>query len=396
MGLGKTGTSAIQLFLRENIQILKQEYRILYPCIESDPRPFKENHSIILSSLFVPNAHQSPVNIAHGFNTKEKLGKLNQQTHNELKLLFKDNSVENLLLSAEGISTMRRSAVTSLFEWLHSISEEIKIIACIRHPFDGLASEIQQQLKNGKVLEEMYENPQVKGARRCLRKILDHFNKSQIISYDFVDATSHPQGIIGKFLEAIEIPNKGFKQQSNDVTNVSMSLEACLLLSALNNKRPKYQNGKIGGARFAKDLRFFLDLPGNKFRIPPNIMLELHDKIQGEVKWLDRSLNLIINSRNSNSKELINFSKEAMAHIAHFTKMDESWIYDQFSKEWELHNKSSKEPSKLKDIALKISDLLNTSEEERLRAQLRKIKFTSPREAQKIRKEINRINTPPI
>lgn len=390
IGLGKTGTSALQIFLSKNIEAFEKQHGILFPFITNDPRPFRENHSIFLSSLFMLEAYKTPVNISHGFDTPEKLEAINTSTQNALDRLFDQSNADTLLISAEGISTMKKKAFERFVEWIKSYTDEIEIIACIRHPYDGISSEIQQQLKNGKVLEDIYKRPQVKGASKCMRKILLHFQKEQIKSYDFVKATSHPDGIIGKFLEVINIPLENLDFSSGKGSNTSMSLEACLLLSSLNKLRPKYQNGKMGKARFSKDLRYFLDLPGNKFTIPETLFAQLSDQIAEEELWLQEHIDLVLNKRTAKKIGDFNLSDEAISSIAQFTQLDAEWIKAQFTREWNLQSGLEAEESSLHEVALAISNKLNQEELNRLRS--KKTQIGNNPQSQSIQKEIDRIS----
>lgn len=390
IGLGKTGTSALQIFLSRNIEAFEKHHGIIYPFIIDDPRPFRENHSIFLSSLFMLEAYKTPVNISHGFDTPEKLETINIKTKNALDHLFNQSNADTLLISAEGISTMKKNAFERFVEWIKTYAEEIEIIACVRHPYDGISSEIQQQLKNGKILEDIYKRPQVKGASKCMRKILLHFQKEQIKSYDFVKATSHPNGIIGKFLETINIPLENLDFSSGKGSNTSMSLEACLLLNSLNKLRPKYQDGKMGKARFSKDLRFFLDLPGNKFTIPTTLFEKLSEQIAEEELWLQQHINLSLNKRSTKQIGMFNLSGEAIDAIANFTQLDGEWIRSQFTKEWNLQSGLDVQASMLHEVALAVSDKLNQEELNRLNS--KKNLIGNAVQSQSIQKEIDRIS----
>lgn len=391
VGLGKTGTSTIQLFLKNNSNELRQ-IGIHYPILDNDPRPFKENHSIFLNSLFVKNAHENPINIAHRFNTPELLDKLNQRNLKDLNHQFKISDCDTVLFSAEGISTMKKQAVNDLFGWIKTFASEVLVIACLRHPFDGISSEIQQQLKNGRMLNRMYQDPQVKGASKCLEKLLINVDAHSIICYDFVNAVSHERGIIGKFLDVIAVTSNSLKFEKMKNSNTSMSLESCLLLSTLNRLRPKYVKGKIGGGRFAGDLRYFLKLPGQKFILPPNLFKAIDSEINQETSWIFNSIGLSLDKRSLSLVYSLECDPNCLNMLAEYTGLKKATIASRFRQIWEDHNAGNYDSNELDQIALKLSDKLNEQEIIRLTRKKRK-SILNPGEKIRLQNEIDRIKS---
>lgn len=377
-GMPKTGTSTIQMFLKNKRQNLEEENGILYPVVEDDPRPFKENHSIWVTSLFSKTGHTTPVNINFGFNTVEKLKVRNNKTINALHEMFDNSKSDTLLISAEGISTIDADGIMDLFSWLDSLGEEIKMLLCIRHPKDGISSETQQKIKTGKTIEHLISNPQIALNKKVLNCALKAIGKSNITVFDFHTAKTSKRGIIGSFLDHANIKSSVNTGESKSTLNTSMSLEAALLYSILNKTRPKYINGKIGPKRFGKDLKFFLSLKGTKFSLPECVFKKFESKISDELSWVKQEFDVSLKwsqGKNQELKEKDFFTEfdSTLATIGIDQHKIQSLLksyFDMVTAEEEMSENSELE---LKQMVFKISDFLNNEELNRLQRKLKNL-----------------------
>ena len=383
-GMPKTGTSTIQMFLKNNVKNLESKYKILYPVIENDPRPFKENHSIWITSLFSENGYKTPVNINFGFNSVAKLKERNDKTYQELQKLFDSSNSDRLMISAEGISTIDEQGIFKMFDWLNSLADEIKMILCVRHPNDGISSETQQKIKTGKTIEALTDNPKISLNRKVLKCALEVIGKSNIKVFDFYSAKKSKFGLLGNFLEIIDVSLPMDQSESKSTLNTSMSLEGTLLLSILNKYRPKYVEGKIGPKRFGKDLKFFISLKGAKFSVPDKVFEVVKPRIKDEIAWIEKQFGVEIKWAENkqvrlSGKDFKNEIKPIMKELGlsedRLNQLLKQY-YDGLVGEQKLIDPTSM--LELKEMVLTISNFLNKQEVDRLQRKLKSIDSSDP------------------
>ncbi|MEM9255389.1 MAG: hypothetical protein AAGA91_08075 [Pseudomonadota bacterium] len=198
---------------------------------------------------------------------------------------FAKTSARNLLLSAEGIGHFEYELLVKLADWLSLHTEHVVIIACVRHPISALSSEIQQRLKIGHTLEELYANPPGYKLKALFTRLEQAFPGGRMHLYDFADALEHPQGPAGAFIDqlGIELPAS---ETPPEPSNTSMSQEAAELLSALNRVRPVLIDGSPNPRRSGLDLQRLMKVPGRKFRAPPEVYDRLSKDLQEHLDWL--------------------------------------------------------------------------------------------------------------
>ena len=314
IGLGKTGTSSIQSNLLKNFETL-ENMGFHFPIIDKDPRPFNGNHSIIMTSIFSDNAIYLASNINTGFNTREKLNTSNKKVLTKIYDGFSKTKSDKLIISAEAATHFDNKTVSKMSLWLKEYCDNIKIVACLRHPEDALASEIQQQIKVGKTLDELYDNPPISPISGCLQRHIDYYGSENVFVYDFLPATNHEHGLFGAFLEQINLHHEDFSI-SYDYENQSLSQESVLLLSALNKLRPLKTGSKLGHKRFLRDRELFSTLPGAKYKIPEYVLNKSIEAIEEEEAWVNQKFGLQLSKKSSRKFQTENqFSQQAIEKL---------------------------------------------------------------------------------
>lgn len=315
-GIGKTGTSSIQRALFDNVKVLENNFDILFPIEFDDPRPFKGNHTLLLSSLFMKEAESKRANVLAGFHTPELLEAANNRVLSAYKDSFENSPASNLLLSAEGVSRFNRDSMSKLSRWLYSFSEKVVVIVCLRHPTHAINSMVQQHVKAGGVLEEIYQDPPYYPFQSLFTSLADCFGRENIIPYDFGCALKHNDGIIGAFLDQINISSDLISQR-REKTNQSMSQEAVVLLSSLNKQYPSIKGKALGAMRTRNDIIFFKSIPGQKFCVPKSVIDKLSVAVSPQLEWLKKEYSLVLEPLAVDSREdQHHFSEEAIDHIA--------------------------------------------------------------------------------
>ena len=167
LGLHKTATTSFQATCAKNRDsLLKQGF--LYPlidCGESNITPF-ENHSIPLFSLFSSKPKDYPVNQILGLNNLKEI-----HHHYKQQLQTALNSDQDLILSAEDITSLKTNEVRKLLSFLQKSGREVMPIAAIRHPYHYHCSQLQQQIKDGTPMVTWHHCPQ----RDRIKKLDDIF-----------------------------------------------------------------------------------------------------------------------------------------------------------------------------------------------------------------------------
>lgn len=285
VGLGKTGTTTIQQQLLQHAELLESRYDLHFPRNFSHEHRFNGNHSLLLRALY-PDSDAARKRLAGvGLTSRRKIERYNRKTRAQLKKGFTRTSAYNLLLSAEGVGHFSAEDIHALAGWLAGIADEVKVIVCVRHPIDALSSEIQQRLNLGAVLEDLYQNPPVYRFRSLFGRLESAFGHDSIITYDFSDAVSHPGGVTAMFLSKLGIEDCAVFGRIPP-TNVTMSHEAALLISALNRQRPLLSGERRNPRRRSDDIRQMKQIPGRKYKAPAEVYQKVRDAMLPDIEWL--------------------------------------------------------------------------------------------------------------
>lgn len=291
IGLGKTGSTAIQKYLLRHADRLEQ-MGFLYPrsfCRGTER--FQGNHSPYLSAMFESSraAGKRPrqVRISRTVTRNTSVESLFRGFRAELEA----STADNLILSAEGIGHFSPKQLEALFAWLGMFSRDIRVIACLRHPCSALSSEIQQRLKIGRTLAELYEKPPLYNLQKLLGKLLGEIGPDNITLYDFEQAKHHSGGVEAAFAErlGLELPPAGRHPKAR---NASMSLQAALVLNQLNRRYPPLPDGRRNPRLEDGDLLYFMGLPGRSYRAPEYVRQKLDRRAAAQLQWLEETFGL--------------------------------------------------------------------------------------------------------
>jgi hypothetical protein len=309
IGLGKTGTSAIQEQLYQNSERLEREHDIHFPCTFGESDLFNGNHSQLLKKMFVHKGKDHSMPSAAISQASKDVTRLHSLFENS----FSHSHANQLLISAEGIGHFGIPYLELLAKWLQEFSQEIEIVACVRHPIEALSSEIQQRVKFGDVLEDLYETPPYYRFSALFERIENAFPNSTINLYTFSEATKSPKGLTGVFLQKIGVDMKLPVHMSNR----SMSHEAALLLSALNRARPMSIGKNHKPSRAPTDVKEFMRIPGRTFLPPPAVYEKILGPVESEVIWLKEKYGLTLEATSISSNLDYNyFSDDSIEDIA--------------------------------------------------------------------------------
>ena len=250
LGLHKTATTSFQATCAKNRDGLKKQGFVypLFNCGVSTIAPF-DNHSIPLFSLFSKHPERYPVNIRLGFNNLNEIQKLYRQ---QLETAL--SSPQDLILSAEDISSLEINEINQLVDFFQRFGRDIVPIAAVRNPYTYHCSQLQQQIKDGTPMVPWHHCPQ-----RDRIKELDAVFKDDLQYINFEASCNHPQGPVAHLLDAL-----GINIDTIDITgrNIGRCNDNIRLQNVLNYRQPQLINNQVN-PRHIKIAPF----PGHKFRL---------------------------------------------------------------------------------------------------------------------------------
>ena len=298
-GLGKTGTSTIQSYLAANAVRIEREYDIHFPHVFDLAAPFAGNHSELLRTIATSeveplNTHTLPTSFA-----VNGAGPSAEEVRLQFERGFSDSQASQLLISAEAVGHFDSTKMMLLASWLGKYSDSVEVIACIRHPAAALSSEIQQRLRFGAVLKDLYEYPPYYSFRGLLPRLETAFPGSHVVLYDFDTASRCSSGIVGTFLQKIGI-EESLRGGAPRPMNPSMSQYGAMLLSALNDARSCGDTAFTSKGGIPNDVAPFLRIPGRKFQAVPRAYERLEQVVERDLLWLEREYGLSLTRREIN------------------------------------------------------------------------------------------------
>lgn len=293
IGLGKTGSTAIQQGLLRHANDLECDCDALFPSVFDDPRPFAGNHSVYLRSLSSDAPQELRVNIAAGLDSKELVRRADEELLAQYQQNFSSSNASTLILSAESVGHFDTASTHNLARWLFSLTQCVEIVACIRHPRHALAAEIQQRLKTGGRLDRLYQQPPFYRYSDVFSRLSDAFGRDSLRLYDYAEVLASSKGAVGTFFEklGLELP---VQEVDIDRVNEALSLEATLLLDSLNRQRPLLIAGKRNPLRRHGDLEALVRVPGAEFRPPAAVYERLDEQVAPELAWLANHHRLVL------------------------------------------------------------------------------------------------------
>jgi hypothetical protein len=287
-GLDKTGTTAIQNGLHANREFLLAEEGVLYPSLAA-------NLSTPLLTIFKNAPENHRANRMAGYTTEEIAA--HQKSYlNSLDTEISSREWGTLLLSAEGVSSLTESELAKLREWGEKYSSNWTILICVRHPVDWARSVIQERLKQGATLPQLYENPPKPRYRQKISNAISVFGRENVRIFDYDAATASNGGIVGAFADqgSLTASSRDLLSAKAVRINESLSLEAAHILDSLNRRRPVFVDNVRAPRRAGPrhELPYIRRIKGQKFDVPNPVKENIRLRSQEDVAWLNETFGL--------------------------------------------------------------------------------------------------------
>ena len=143
LGFHRTATSSFQSTCYTNFNLLEKQ-NIFYPKFSNIEDPLKpiHNHSPALCSIFLTNPKEYKLNKRYN-----KIEQININFENTLDRALSTNT--NIVISGEGLSTLKEKELEKLIYKLASKGHVINPFAVIRSPYSVFCSSISARVKRG-------------------------------------------------------------------------------------------------------------------------------------------------------------------------------------------------------------------------------------------------------
>ena len=284
IGLGKTGTTAIQNALFAVRDELLANERILYPAMGA-------NHSIYLNTIFRDDIPKMLHFIEPEATTLEAQLKVRERFRKSLQDDLSGEDWDTVVISAEGLSDVTPEFIGRMHKFLKGYVKDFTIIAFVRDPLDWTRSAFQESLKAGETFESLKANMPQPAWDKRITKWLDAFGRKRFRLIQFEPARSD---LLAAFCEAASLPTDRICKlaPSLDQANESLSMEAAILLDSLNRQRPIFVDGGRSGDRRWLGTDALMAIPGTPFYLSGGAIETARIQSLEEVRWLQQTFDV--------------------------------------------------------------------------------------------------------
>jgi hypothetical protein len=261
---------------------------------------------------------------------------------------------QNLIISGEQTARLNKKQLTSLKYYLENLApnSKITIVVGIREHTSRFTSSVQQRIRMNKnfELEEMMKF-ESNFYRRKLSKFQDVFGCENIVSFKFEDLINERKGPIGLFFKSLNV-NTNNAKLVNFKYNEGNSDVALDIVFFIDKKLPLVVRNQKNSGRDFGDTWLFGRLEGGKFKLPEEIIKELHDQCRLDKIWLKDNFNIDyqIKFTQSYKTRLIFNSKYKNQFKSVFIKLNS--VLQKLSYEYLLEKLKSDEVSEIDKLML--------------------------------------------
>jgi hypothetical protein len=289
IGIHKTGTTTIQRSLFAHRDWLLQR-RVLVPSLRA-------NVSAPLLAILGDSTPGRALLYGNGDVDQGEIPQLKDEYRRSLEADFRREDYDALVISAESLSLGMPEVAERLAAWLKDLGIlDIHVLAYVREPADWARSVAQERLKHDHTLEDSYGQVRAPAWRNKISPWISAFGRSSVSVTSFEDARR--EGILTTFCRLAGIPQP---EPEPGPSNESMSMQAALLLSHLNEVRPAFQDGKRSPNRLWFGMKEIRAIPGTPFVLPDAVRDEVIEGARDEVAWLEETFGLSLYTEGNGS-----------------------------------------------------------------------------------------------
>lgn len=287
-GLPKTATTSLQGALFAGRESLLEQCGIFYPGAEP-------NHTNALCTAFLDDPRQHITNKTRGMTDLDVLLAEAAAIRERFAEEIRAADPQVVLFSAEGMSNLSRTELGKFREWAAQFCDQIEVLYYVRNPIRYTTSVMQQHIKGGEVLDNMYFAPPLGSFRGRLTNAIRAFGRENVAVHTFEDMVRHPGGISTHFLHAIGVENEKVITEVREkciTENESMSQAAALILSSLNRQRPLFVDGQRAQRRTFSELATISQIKGAKFSLPDEVVDRIILMSLEDIGWLSATFGI--------------------------------------------------------------------------------------------------------
>ncbi len=300
IGHRKTATTSIQDTFKCSCSIL-EEHGYYYPLPDG-----RAHHNKLFTVLFKRNLqrpeHKNTL-LDHSLDISN-IEETRSNLENWLIDKLANCRATTIIFSGEDLPYFSKPELEDIKEFFTNALGivEFAVYAYTRDPIAYASSDYQQHarqfLSGTRILHFPYEE--------IIGRYLNVFGKESINLYKFEDACKYPGGPVCFLHNKIGLGNEVVDQMQILNKNESISDMAVDLLTYINREIPFTACNLNSGLRRRQDWRIFRDLPGRKFQLPEEDIVNVREKTRSNMIWLKDNFNISysFNRKSQNNIEL--------------------------------------------------------------------------------------------
>ena len=256
VGPAKTGTSTIQMFLRENAGKMKERGIFVPPTRKVRPDEF----FIITQIKYRPSKLMALWHIHSQEDLDKAKGELADQLHGWLD----DAGCDTVILSHEGLAARTKKEITQLQSIIAQKCDEVTVVLSLRRQDLFLNSFYKNAVRNDGLARENFQNigPSYED---MLNKLADVFGEKNVRPFVFPDSTDGAADLIPDFLSASGLPSDGWNMAAARPANETWDARAIDVLRQVNVELPPLTKGKVSPSRRRIENAIISSFPKREF-----------------------------------------------------------------------------------------------------------------------------------
>ena len=282
IGMDKTATTSIQLFLSENRPWLNRnslEYRTDWGA---------NNHSVPLKSMLSRDSQKIYWHVVSGHDAAW-IAEFDYRNLLALCEGIKECKSKTYIFFGEGICGFKIHELKNLKKLLAVLMPRarVEILFCVRSVEQYASSGYQQAIRMGRAYDEkrmmlVYSNIYF----RKLFRVLLIFGKRRLTVYPFEETTKHPYGPIGYFIQRLGASPNETEGLSSPKANESISFQATEIIDFINKRYPLIDGNKKSERRSKGDIEAIMKIEGVKYQLPEALLRKLKGYSLLDILWL--------------------------------------------------------------------------------------------------------------
>jgi len=277
IGMHKTGTSTVQTMMAR-ARLTLREAGLTYVGTQI-------NHNDLFLA-FADHPEREHANHKRGIHTAMQAQEAGARTREVYAEALSDwGGLGSAVISGEQLCCLSAQGVDTLASFLQPWASEIRIVVATRDSIGFSTSMAQELIKAGSTLAAERRSPELARYRARLSPYIDVFGRQAIQAFDFNLAKERPDGPSGAFFDEVVVGSQMAALEPCHV-NESLSLDATHLLSAMNERYPVFQKGRIELAGLATVTDLLRKLKGPGFAMPSEWQERVWQASRDDVDWL--------------------------------------------------------------------------------------------------------------